>query len=241
MRRDLISILSLLGVVLDALGGLYLAYDLLGGQRGPLRTITKSITYGTFFAVGYGLPLGIWFGLSGLLASGPALSLEIESRHRRAAHPLTAALVYGVARAISFGVAGWLAKDAEFGIYFGIFAAVGLVVAYLIVGPPSASLSDRRKFIPIERGIVRGASIGLAAILSGALHREAHALSYGIEVGLVTGVTSGVLVAVAPAIELWVDNLPAYRLGAYGAILVLIGSAFQTFQYIFPLVGLSGR
>ena len=239
MRHDLIPILSLVGVVLDALGGLYLAYDLLGGQRGPLRTITKSISYGALFAICYALPLGIWFGLAGLLVSGPALSLEIERRHARAAHPFAAAVVFGIARAISFGVAGWLSRDAEFGIYFGIFSAVGLVVAYLIIGPPGASISERSSFIAIRRGIARGASIGLAAILSGALHREAHALSYGIEVGLVTGVASGVLVSFAPAIELWVDNLPAYRLGAYGAILVLIGSAFQTFQYVFPIMGLS--
>lgn len=239
MRHDLIPILSLLGVILDALGGLYLAYDLLGGKRGPLRTITKSISYGAMFAIGYAVPLGVWFGLAGLLVSGPALSLEIERRQARAAHPFAAAVVFGVMRAISFGVAGWLSKDAEFGIYFGIFSAVGLVVAYLIVGPPGDLISERRRLIAIRRGIARGASIGVAAILSGALHREAHALTYGIEVGLVTGMTSGVLVSVAPAIELWADNLPAYRLGAYGAMLVLIGSVFQTFQYVFPMMGLS--
>ena len=238
MQRDLIPILSLVGVVLDALGGLYLAYDLLGGKRGPLRTITKSISYGALFGVGYALLLGVWFGLAGLLASGPALSLEIERRHSRASRPFLSAVVFGVVRAISFGVAGWLSKDAEFGIYFGVFSAVGLVVAYLIVGPPGDSVTGRR-FIAIRRGIVRGFSIGIAAILSGALHREAHALSYGIEVGLVTGMTSGVLVAVAPTIELWVDNLPTYRLGAYGAILVLIGSVLQSFQYVFPMMGLS--
>src|SRR6516225_3929617 len=37
LRHHLIPILSLAGVILDALGGLYLAYDLLGGKRGPLR------------------------------------------------------------------------------------------------------------------------------------------------------------------------------------------------------------
>ena len=43
-RHDLIPILSLTGVLLDALGGLYLAYDLLGGKRGPLRMVTKTAT-----------------------------------------------------------------------------------------------------------------------------------------------------------------------------------------------------
>ena len=45
-RHDLIPVLSLTGVILDAIGGLYLAYDLLGGKHGPLRTITKSVSYG---------------------------------------------------------------------------------------------------------------------------------------------------------------------------------------------------
>lgn len=69
-RHDLIPVLSLTGVVLDALGGLYLAYDLLGGKKGPLRTITKSVSYGVMFGIIYGLPLGLWFGLAGLLVPG---------------------------------------------------------------------------------------------------------------------------------------------------------------------------
>ena len=85
----------------------------------------------------------------------------------------------------------------------------------------------------------RGISIGLAAVLSGAIHKERHALSYGVKVGAVTGLSSGILVAVAPAVEAWVDNLPDRRLGGYGAILVLIGSLFQTLQYVLPLAGMS--
>ena len=32
-------------LILDALGGLYLTYDLLGGKNGPLRTITESLSW----------------------------------------------------------------------------------------------------------------------------------------------------------------------------------------------------
>ena len=63
--------------------------------------------------------------------------------------------------------------------------------------------------------------------------------SYGVEVGVVTGMSSGILVAVAPSVEAWVDEMPDRRLGGYGAILVVIGSLFQTLQYVFPLVGRS--
>ena len=51
-----------------------------------------------------------------------------------------------------------------------------------------------------------------------------------------TGLASGILLTLAPAIEAWVNELPDYRLGAYGAILVVIGSLLQTLQYLFPLL-----
>lgn len=241
-RHDLIPVLSLTGVILDALGGLYLAYDLLGGKNGPLRTITKSVSYGVMFGSAYWLPLGVWFGLAGLVVSGPALSLEIGRREDRYAHPFSEALAFGLLRAASFGAAGWLARDAWFGINFGILSAIGFVATYLIVGPPPADMSSGRPQIDkavLKRAALRGASIGLAAVLSGAIHREHHALFYGVKVGLVAGIASGFLVAVAPSVEAWVDNLPDRRLGGYGAILVLIGSLFQTAQYLFPLAGLS--
>ena len=40
-----IAIINLLGLTLDSLGGLFLAYDLLGGEHGPLRIITVSYTH----------------------------------------------------------------------------------------------------------------------------------------------------------------------------------------------------
>jgi hypothetical protein len=237
-EHDLISMLSLAGVLLDALGGLYLAYDLLGGKNGPLRAVTKSVSYGMLFGVCYALPLGPWFGLAGLAVSGPALSFEITSRNLGQQHRLLEALALGSLRAVAFGAAGWLAKDAWFGINFGIFSAVGLILAYLIIGPPPETLGKRRiDRTVIVRATFRGVSIGLAAVLSGAIHGEHHAFAYGIKVGLVTGISSGVLVAVAPSVESWVDSLPDRWLGGFGAILVLIGSMLQTVQYLVPWFG----
>lgn len=113
---------------------------------------------------------------------------------------------------------------------------------YEIVGPPPFELSSSRPQIDktlLKRAVFRGVSIGLAAVLAGAIHGEPDTLFYGVKVGLVTGISSGVLVALAPAVELWVDNLPDRRLGGYGAILVLIGSLLQTAQYLLPLAGRS--
>jgi hypothetical protein len=235
MGRDLIPILSLTGVILDALGGLYLAYDLLGGKKGPLRRVTKCISYGVLFATVYAPTLGAWFGLAGLLVSGPILGVEIERRNVRGTHSFLEALGYGLPRAASFGAAGWLSKDAGFGIGFGILCAIGLVAGYLIIGSPTIAEGPPINRTVLTRGAVRALTIGLAAVLSGAIYKESDALAYGLEVGLVTGLASGILLAIAPAIEAWVDELPTYRLGAYGAILVVIGSLLQTVQYLFPL------
>lgn len=38
-------------------------------------------------------------------------------------------------------------------------------------------------------------------------------------------------------VEWWADNLPARRLGAYGAALVVIGSLLQSIQYLMPFLG----
>src|SRR5690348_8810770 len=64
MDHHAIAMVSVTGVCLDVLGGLYLAYDLLGGQHGPLRLLTRMATYSIVFGIGYGLGLGFFFGVA---------------------------------------------------------------------------------------------------------------------------------------------------------------------------------
>jgi hypothetical protein len=45
MDHHIVAAVSISGISLDVLGGLYLAYDLLGGQHGPLRLLTRIVTY----------------------------------------------------------------------------------------------------------------------------------------------------------------------------------------------------
>ncbi len=72
MDHHAVAAISLAGICLDVLGGLYLAYDLLGGRKSaPLRLLTRMVTYSIVFGIGYALGLGLFFGI----ASGP--------RHRR--------------------------------------------------------------------------------------------------------------------------------------------------------------
>jgi hypothetical protein len=76
MDHPTVAAVSITGTCLDVLGSLYLAYDLLGGQHGPLGLLTRAVTYSIVFGVGYGLGLGPLFGLAAGIATGITLALS---------------------------------------------------------------------------------------------------------------------------------------------------------------------
>ncbi len=86
MDHHTVAAISLSGSCLDVLGSLYLAYDLLGGQHGPLRLLTRAVTYSIVFGVGYGLGLGLFLGVSVGLATGLTLALEFNRAARGRDH-----------------------------------------------------------------------------------------------------------------------------------------------------------
>ena len=74
-------------MVLNALGGLYLAYELLGAKRGPLRLLSRVFTYSAIFGLGYAAMLGLWFGLSGAFVLGRHDRIStLTTRTRDSAH-----------------------------------------------------------------------------------------------------------------------------------------------------------
>src|SRR5579872_60132 len=82
-----LALISIVGSSLDVLGALYLAYDLLGGEHGPLRTLTRAVTYGALFGIGYGLFLGPVFGLVSGVAHGITLAWEYSRASRNEPRP----------------------------------------------------------------------------------------------------------------------------------------------------------
>src|ERR1700674_4731313 len=78
-----IAAIALSGTALNVLGGLYLAYDLFGGKHGPLRTLTRAVTYGVLFFLGYVVFLPV--GFSALAAHGTGSARGSGERGGRAA------------------------------------------------------------------------------------------------------------------------------------------------------------
>src|SRR6266571_3971042 len=64
MDHHTVAAVSITGTCFDVLGSLYLAYDLLGGQHGPLRLLTRAVTYSVVFAIGAGLYRILGFGFA---------------------------------------------------------------------------------------------------------------------------------------------------------------------------------
>jgi hypothetical protein len=238
--RHLLAAISLGGTLLDLIGSLYLAYDLLGGKKGPLRVITRIATYSVIFGLGYALPLGLRYGLVAGPGFGVALGLEfwLASGRPKSSHPSIprTTIPFAVLRGSVLGAAAGWTFDVRFGVWFGVFAAIALIAAYGLRFSPSEEYAPnvrpqltRRKVVAT---CVRGLMIGLAGALAGALaHERGIGLLFGLEIGLVVAVVGGIVATVSPFIEWWADNLPERRLGFFGAMLVLAGFGLQSLQY----------
>src|SRR5580693_5164289 len=120
--RHTLALISIAGGALDMLGALYLAYDLLGGEHGPLRTLTRGVTYGALFGAGYGLALGPVFGLASGVTHGITLAWEFSRASRNRPKPgfwYDAAM--SAIRGGGFALGASYLYGPVFGIAFGAF------------------------------------------------------------------------------------------------------------------------
>ena len=110
--RHTLAVVSIADSSLDVLSALYLAYDLLGGEHGPLRTLTRGVTYGALYGAGYGLALGPVFGLACGVAHGITLAWEFSRYSRRGSKPgswydTAMSAIRGAGFACSFSCVAW--------------------------------------------------------------------------------------------------------------------------------------
>jgi hypothetical protein len=129
--KHTLALVSIVGSSLDVLGALYLAYDLLGGEHGPLRTLTRGVTYGVLFGTGYGLALGPVFGLASGVAHGITLAWEFSraSRHRPQAGFWYDTAMSAI-RGGGFALGTAYLYGGVFGATFGLLSTVGQAIAY---------------------------------------------------------------------------------------------------------------
>jgi len=238
MDHHAVAAVSVAGIGLDVLGGLYLAYDLLGGQHGPLRLLTRMVTYSIVFGIGYGIGLGLFFGLASGAATGITIAIELNRMARYGDHyPLPWEAVFSAIRGVAFAAGLYRVAGLQFAIVFGALITAGQVSAYARGMRPSLDYAASRKTRITRRQmwgvIVRIAGYIATALICSALARQVDhsAWVFAIRVGLVTGLVTAAGTMLVPIIEYYADNLAERRLGVFGIWLVLGGFALQSFQY----------
>jgi hypothetical protein len=237
MDHHAVAAVSLGGIVLDVLGGLYLAYDLLGGQHGPLRLLTRMVTYSIVFGVGYGLGLGFFFGVAAGASSGITVAIELNRTGGRGDHyPWPVEAFFSVIRGVAFGAGLYWKVGLPYGFAFAALITAGQIIAYRRGMRPGLdySTSRRPRLTAKHRSgaLIRTVGyIASALVCSALVQHVEHPWALALQIGLVTGAVTAVGTMLVPFIEYFADHLPERYLGAFGIWLVLCGFALQSVQY----------
>lgn len=224
-----------------------MAYDILGGQNGPLALITRVATYSLIFGVCYGLVLGPVFGISAGLGLGAILAFEFHrvSRYQRLykCSPLRQTPWFAVARGLAFGAAAGVAYGLQFGALFGVFCVLGLYgMSRMGMNPTNDYIAQARLHISrhkvsasLMRGLVTGLSGGVAAWIETANN---HSVGFGLLVGGTVGLVSIILTVFSPTIEWRIDHMPERQMLMMGLTMVFSGFLLQSVQYLVVILGL---
>ena len=228
---------SIAGTCLDVLGALYLAYDLLGGEHGPLRLLTKAVTYSIVFGLGYAIGLGFFFGVISGVTTGVTVAIELNRAARQDSHySLPWEALFSAIRAAGFAAGLYPMVGLRFVVAFGMLITGGQIIAYSRGMRPSLDyVSARRPRLSRRQfwgTVVRTVGYSAAALVCGifAQHLE-HPWRFAIRVGVVTGLVTAMGIIVNPYIEYYADKLPQRALGVLGIALILCGFALQSVQY----------
>jgi hypothetical protein len=237
MDHHTVAAISIAGSCLDVLGSLYLAYDLLGGQHGPLRLLTRAVTYSLIFGVGYGLGLGLVFGATSGLATGVTVAIELARTARKQDHfSLFWEAVFSAIRGLAFGMGLYLRVGLRFAVAFGILITAGQILGYsqgirpgFDYGPSHRPRLTRRSLIA---ALVRTVAYIAAALLCSAVvqHLE-HPWILALRIGIVTGIVTALGNGMGPFVEHVAENLPPRVMGAFGIGLIFVGFSLQSVQY----------
>ena len=243
--KHTLALISIVGSSLDVLGALYLSYDLLGGEHGPLRTLTRGVTYAVLFGGGYGLALGPVFGLASGLAHGITLAWEFSRASRRRPKP---GFWYDTAmsaiRGAGFGLGGAYLYGAAFGATFGALSTVGQVLAYRAGMRPTIDYepATRPRLTKYQflGAVNRTAGYTVSGYVSSlvAQQRE-HAIAVGLQAGLAIGVVTAIAGACTPFVEWFADHVPEKSMGVFGVGLIITGFALQSVQYWLVLLNVT--
>lgn len=228
-------------MTLDSVGGLYLAYDLLGGENGPLSRIFRIVNYSVLVILVFWFPMGLGFAIVAGLALGTALALHVERGARGLPESNRFLLCMGLIRATGLSLATCVNKH-----YLMAAILFPFVVAATII-LPKFKLSPTTIYHPGKRPVLRKNQVILAAVLgisslafgwlsAGIAGSGAHAAAFATRVGFTFAFAVIFVSSMSPLIEWYADNLPPKSFGYVGAVMFMLGFLVQAVPSMLAII-----
>lgn len=230
METHLASELTLLGMSCDLVGGLYLAYDLLGANKGPLNTLFRVVNYSVLMILAFIFVLGPKFAILAGIGLGTAFGLHLERLGRGLPENFLFLLGLGLCRAIGLGLAIYASGLPGLAIVVATLALVASVILPRFkISPANIYKADGKPQVNKKQLVLALVLCGLALLagLVGSAFGGEQTLQFGLKMGFTFGFAVLVVSSLSPMVEWWADSLPPRTFGFFGCILFMLGFAIQ--------------
>ncbi len=232
MDEHFSAVITIIGMTCDVMGGLYLAYDLLGGENGPLARLTKIVNYSVLLVLLFLSTMGLKFALIVGIAFGTSLGLHFDRAGRSIPETQKFLLLTATMRGVAIAIAVWLKENHILGLVMGVLVfAMSMLLPRFKISPSALYMSGKRPQLSWRQFLIAFAlmSVSIASGLVGAsiAHGDARTVGFVIKFGLTFGFAIFVVSTVSPLIEWYSDNLPPQSFGTMGVILFIIGFVIQ--------------
>lgn len=232
MDDHISAVVTIIGMTCDVMGGLYLAYDLLGGENGPLARLTKIVNYSVLLTLLFLITMGFKFALIVGIAFGTALGLHFDRAGRSIPDTFKFLLLTAILRSVAIAAAVSLKENYVIALVMGVLVfGMSMILPKLKISPVSLYNSAKRPQLSWRQVLIALSLMGVA-LASGLLgasiaHGDARTIGFVFKFGLTFGFAIFVTSIVSPLIEWYSDNLPPQSFGTAGVALFIIGFVIQ--------------
>ncbi|MCC6977624.1 MAG: hypothetical protein IT343_04845 [Candidatus Melainabacteria bacterium] len=232
MDDHIAAVITVIGMTCDVMGGLYLAYDLLGGENGPLARLTKIVNYSVLLVLLFLTTMGLKFSLIVGIAFGTALGLHFDRAGKGIPDTNKFLLATAILRGCAITGAVSLKENYVLGLTMGILVfMMSLILPKMKISPSMLYQSGKKPQVTLKQVVI---ALALMAIATGSgllgasiAHGDAKTINFVIRFGLTFGFAIFVVSTVSPLIEWYSDNLPPQTFGTAGVVLFIIGFVIQ--------------